>query len=86
MLGATAAVYAFNRMSRSLWFLLNRMLINPCGVFYDDFPMFSPSEKAEMLIQLQVHFWIFLAGVMHDLGRKENPFQMSFEFLGASLT
>ena len=40
MFGSTAAVYSFNRISRSLWFLLNRMLAIPSGVFYDDFPMF----------------------------------------------
>ena len=33
MFGATAAVYSFNRVSRSLWFLMNRMLLIPCGVF-----------------------------------------------------
>ena len=38
MFGATAAVFSFNRVSRSLWFLLSRMLVIPCGVFYDDFP------------------------------------------------
>eukprot|EP00435_Cladocopium_sp_Y103_P068938 s291_g32.t1 len=38
MFGSCAAVYSFNR---GLWFLLNRMLVVPCGVFYDGFPMFS---------------------------------------------
>ena len=47
MFGATASVYAFNRASRSLWFLFNRMLHIPCGVFFDDFPMFSPAELSE---------------------------------------
>ena len=46
MFGATAAVYAFNRVSRSIWFLMNKMLVIPCGVFYDDFPLLSPCETA----------------------------------------
>ena len=33
MFGATSAVYSFNRVSRSIWYLLNRMLVIPCGVF-----------------------------------------------------
>ena len=44
MFGSSAAVYSFNRVSRSLWFLLNKMLAIPCGVFYDDFPMFQPES------------------------------------------
>ena len=47
MFGASAAVYSFNRVSRSLWCLLNKMLAIPCGVFYDGFPMFSPESQAE---------------------------------------
>ena len=47
MFGSTAAVYSFNRVSRSLWYLMNKLLVIPCGVFYDDFPMFSPASLAE---------------------------------------
>ena len=46
MFGAAAAVLFFNRISRSLWFLLKKLFI-PCAVFYDDFLIFSPSELAE---------------------------------------
>ena len=37
----------FNRVSWSLWFLLNKMLAIPCGVFYDNFPMFQPESLSE---------------------------------------
>lgn len=40
MFGATASVYAFNRASGSLCFLMNKMLHTPCEAFFDDFPMF----------------------------------------------
>ena len=46
MFGATAAVYSFNRVSRSIWWLLNKMLLIPCGVFYDDYPFVFPAELA----------------------------------------
>ena len=38
MFGSTAAVYAFNRVSRSLWFLINKFLLVPCAVYFDDYP------------------------------------------------
>ena len=46
MFGASAAVYRFNRISRILWFPLNKTLAIPCGVFYNDFPMFQPESLA----------------------------------------
>ena len=47
MFGASSAVYSFKRVSRSLWFLFNKMLSIPCGVFHDDYPMFQPENLAE---------------------------------------
>ena len=34
MFGSTAAVYSFNRVSRAIWFLINRLLWIPAGVYY----------------------------------------------------
>ncbi len=85
MFGATAAVYAFNRLSRSLWFLLNRMLLIPCGVFYDDFPMFSPSEIAEDA-ELAASALLDLLGCRHArTGPKGKPFSDNFQVLGCEL-
>ena len=39
--GACAAVYSFNRISRSLWHLSTRKTLG--GVFYDDFPLLEPA-------------------------------------------
>ena len=47
-------LYSFNRVSLSLWFLLNRMLLIPCSLFYDDFPVFSPEELATRVDSM---FW-----------------------------
>ena len=85
MFGATAAVYAFNRLSRSLWFLLNRMMLIPCGVFYDDFPMFSPSEIAEDA-DLSASALLDLLGWRHArTGPKGRPFAEIFQVLGCQL-
>ena len=85
MFGATAAVYSFNRVSRSLWFLLNRMLLIPCGVFYDDFPMFSPEETA-LDSDMTASELLDLLGWKHArTGPKGKPFETSFNVLGCSL-
>eukprot|EP00435_Cladocopium_sp_Y103_P007154 s804_g2.t1 len=78
MFGATAAVYSFNRISRSLWFLLNRMLVIPCGVFYDDFPLFLPAEAASNADES--------ASELHArTGPKGKPFEEKLQVLGCSL-
>ena len=45
--GSSAAVFAFNRISRSLRFLLCKELLVPSSVFYDDLPLLSPEESAD---------------------------------------
>ena len=47
MFGSTAAVYAFNRVSRSIWFLVNVVLKVPSAVYFDDYPMFSPEGSSQ---------------------------------------
>ena len=85
MFGSTAAVYSFNRVSRSLWWLFNRMLLIPCGVFYDDFPLFSPSELAEDA-DFSASSLLDLLGWKHArTGPKGLPFDMQFQVLEFSL-
>ena len=85
MFGATAAVYAFNRVSRSLWFLLNRMMVIPCGVFYDDFPMFSPEELATNAETCASELLDLLGWRHARTGPKGRPFEEKFQVLGCSL-
>ena len=86
MFGATAAVYSFNRVSRSLWFLLNRMLLIPCGVFYDDFPMFSPEELASNADEAASELLDLLGWRHARTGPKGKPFETGFNVLGCSLS
>lgn len=73
MFGATAAVYAFNRVSRSLWFLINVYLKVPTAVYCYDYPMFSPETSAQETDNVVSDF-LDLLGWRHDrTGPKGNP-------------
>ena len=84
MFGASAAVYSFNRVSRSLWFLLNRMLAIPCGVFYD-FPMFQPCGLADNADEAASELLDLLGWKHAKTGTKAPPFQTCFNVLGCRL-
>ena len=85
MFGATAAVYSFNRVSRSLRFLINKMLAIPSGVFYDDFPMFQPSSLATDADGAASQLLDLLGWRHAKTGAKASPFQARFNVLGCSL-
>ena len=85
MFGSTAAVYAFNRVSRSLWHLFNTMLMVPCGVFYDDFPLFSPSELASDADSCVSELLDLLGWKHARTGPKGLPFEPVFQVLGCTL-
>ena len=85
MFGSTAAVYAFNRASRSIWFLINVLLKVPSAVYFDDYPMFAP-EKAASETDVLVSDFLDLLGWRHDrTGPKGKPFAPSFDVLGLTL-
>ena len=85
MFGATAAVFGFNRMSRALWHLLNCYLGVPAAVYFDDFVLFIPEGIAEEVDRVCSEFFTLL-GWDHNLtGQKGQPFQFSFDVLGATL-
>ena len=73
MFGSTAAVYGFNRVSRSLWFLINKFLKVPSAAYFDDYPMFSPKGAAAETDALVSDF-LDLLGWRHDrTGPKGTP-------------
>ena len=85
MFGSTAAVYAFNRVSRSIWFLVNVVLKVPSAVYFDDYPMFSPEGSSQDTDALVSDF-LDLLGWRHDrTGPKGKPFSPSFDVLGMTL-
>jgi hypothetical protein len=85
LFGSCAAVCSFNRVPRSLWFLLNKILAIPCGVFYDDFPMFQPeglSEDANLAVSQLLDLWCWKHA---RTGTKAAPFQSKLNVLGCLL-
>ena len=48
--GACSSVYAFNRISHSLKFLVQKLLKGILTVFYDDFPILEPSASAGLFL------------------------------------
>ncbi|CAE7239643.1 unnamed protein product, partial [Symbiodinium sp. CCMP2456] len=85
MFGSTAAVYAFNRVSRALWYLVNRLLCLPSGVFYDDFPLLCPAGSANNADESASALLDLLGWAHAKTGAKGRPFAEQFEVLGMSL-
>ena len=81
--GATASVYSFIRVSRSLHHILVTYLNALCTVFFDDFPMLEPSQGAAVL-KSAVSAVLNCLGFWHDTeGKKQLKFDSSFIALGA---
>lgn len=85
LFGSTAAVYAFNRVSRSLWFLINKFLKVPSAVYFDDYPMFSPKASAQETDSLVSDFLDLLGWKLDRTGPKGKPFDSSFDVLGLTM-
>ena len=47
MFGSTASVYAFSRLSRSVWHIQTSLVSIWSTVFYDDFPTVEAAETAQ---------------------------------------
>ena len=85
MFGSTAAVYAFNRISRSIWHILTHLLNLWMTVYYDDFPMVEPEETAESAEWCMAEILDILGWKFAREGSKAPPFATSFDVLGVSV-
>ena len=83
--GATSAVFSFNRVARSLWFLLSKLLQIPCGFFYDDYPMFCLDEEKDEVDKLVSEFLNLLGWDHATSGSKGLAFDKVFTVLGMQL-
>ena len=87
MFESNAAVYDFTRVSRSIWYLLSRILILPASHFFDDYPALVPecdSSEIDTMISELLH----LLGWDHQLtgeGQKGKSFGHMFDVLGMRL-
>ncbi|CAE7475744.1 NAGLU [Symbiodinium sp. CCMP2592] len=84
--GACAAVYSFNRISRSLLHLATTLCGVIGGVFYDDFPLTEPALTARLCT-------VSIEALLDSLGwrysrdsEKDKPFASQFNLLGVQLS
>ncbi|CAE7799744.1 unnamed protein product [Symbiodinium sp. CCMP2592] len=87
LFGCTSSVFAFNRVSKAISFLLNQMLLVPSSVFYDDFPLLSPSPTSDSATWATTALLDLLGWGHARVGKdtKGVPFAASFEVLGMSM-
>ena len=83
--GAVAAVYSFNRVSRSLHHLICKLLWGPCTCFYDDFPTISPKASSAILSKAMGALLTYLGWDHAKVGVKAVDFGASFNALGISV-
>ena len=83
--GALAAVYSFNRVSRSIHHLICTLLWGLSACFYDDFPTISPAGTSSLLSK-SMGILLTLLGWDHaKVGAKAIDFAADFNALGISV-
>ena len=83
--GSVAAVYSFNRISKSLWHLINHFMRIPTAVYFDDYPMLMPEILADQA-DADVSEFLSILGWSHAVtGKKGQPFMPKFDVLGMTL-
>ena len=85
MFGSTAAVYAFNRVSRSLSHILVHTLSLWMTVYYDDFPMVELEETCQSAEQGIAEVLDALGWKFAREGAKAPPFAKCFDVLGVNV-
>ena len=83
--GARASVYAFNRISRGLWFLMAKMCHAVLGCFYDDFPIVEPHISSVLATQSVQHLLETLGWLYAKDSSKDLPFSEEFDVLGVRI-
>ena len=83
--GARASVYAFNRLSRGLWFLMAKLCHVVLGCFYDDFPIVEPCISAVLATQSVQRLLEALGWLYAKDPSKDKPFAEEFDVLGVRI-
>ena len=83
--GAIAAVYSFNRVSRSLHHLICKLLWGPSTCFYDDYPTISPKASSAILSKSMSHLLTLLGWDHAKVGVKAVDSAADFNALGISV-
>lgn len=80
--GACASVFAFNRISRALWFLAVKLMGAVGGCFYDDFPLIEPEITAPIASSSVEHLLDCLGWIYSSDPAKSRPFEEECDVLG----
>ena len=80
--GARASVYAFNKLSRGLWFLLAKLCHVILGCFYDEI---EPCVSATLATQSVQHLLEALGWLYAKDPSKDKPFAEEFDVLGVRI-
>ena len=84
LFGATASVYAFNRLARVIWRCFSFHLDLLTTQFYDDFPMLEPEQTSTTARSFSTQL-LDLLGINWSAGDKDKPFSSVFEPLGVCI-
>ena len=82
--GATASVYAFNKITRGLWSLLVRKFCIFSTVFYDDFPILEFSSLASTTTGIVQNLLDLLGWKHATTGKKSVDFGDQMQVLGVT--
>ena len=85
MFGSTASVYAFNRLSRSLWHIQTSLFSIWSTVFYDDFSTVEPEQTSSTARECAEGLLECLGWRYAKEGKKALPFATSFNVLGLTM-
>ena len=83
--GASASVFGFNRVSRSIWHVASLGCKIIGGVFFDDFPLLEPVPTCTLASQSFEGLLKALGWRYTDDPSKCHPFEEVFDVLGARL-
>ena len=80
--GASASVFAFNKVSRAIWHLLVHGLHILTSVFYDDFPCFEVEPLTALTARVLDTFFNILGWKHAVQGKKATDFSVEMQALG----
>ena len=84
--GATASVYSFNRVSKSIHHIICKLLFSLSTCFYDDFPTVSPKAASSILTKSLSAILNLLGWDHAQIGVKAIDFASDFAALGVSVS
>ena len=83
--GASASVFGFNRISKSLWHIATKGCLMMGGVFFDDFPIVEPESLCSLASKSVEGLLKALGWQYSDDPKKVVPFDYAFDVLGTRI-